>query len=130
MAEREEDDVQSKLKSLGEARGREAEDLQGSWRCWACGTTKPDRHAEDCDPEARSYTLSQAVERADALDSDERNTAMPEIETVPASQLRAGDVVALRVDQVLGPNPETGKIELSGVEAGPLLPEQEVWRVR
>jgi hypothetical protein len=51
------------------------------------------------------------------------------LETVPASELRAGDIVALRVDQVLA-NYTAGKVELSGVEHGPLLPEQECWRVR
>jgi hypothetical protein len=54
---------------------------------------------------------------------------VPELVSVPASELRAGDLVLLRVDQVCGPNAD-GKIELVCVEAGPLLPEQQVVRAK
>lgn len=39
-------------------------DLRGDWRCWACGTTDPEHHAEGCDPEVRSYTLEQGTTAA------------------------------------------------------------------
>lgn len=60
---------------------------------------------------------------------DTEREPTPSLVAVSASNLRAGDLMLLRVDQVLGPNVD-GKIERVGIENGPLLPEQQVWRAR
>lgn len=53
-------------------------------------------------------------------------TETPQIESVKAEDLRAGDQVVLRVEQVLGDGHRT---YLVGVETGPLLPRQKCWRL-
>lgn len=75
--------------------------------------------------------LSQ-VERDAVLGATVENPTafvLPELEVVGATELRAGDEVLLRVDQVLQ-DPKTGRVELVGVESEPRLPEQMCVRAR
>jgi len=66
----------------------------------------------------------------DILSRLQKGTAMSQVEDVQAQELRAGDLIAIRVDQVLTDH-QAGKVELVGVEVpSSLLAEQMVTRVR
>lgn len=103
-------------------------DHDGVMMCPVCGR-HPGDDLEDRDDVPADFRAEMRLALDEAWAAASRVPSAPDdLVSVLARDLRAGDEVLLRVDQVLAA--DGGRVALVGVEMGPFLGEQQILRAR